>query len=577
MAQSSRLAQNSRLHLLSAAFIGIGLVLSARLSIVQVVEHDRYRELARDEHFQVQSVPPRRGTLLDANGNALAITVMYDTLSLVGSEITAPDATAARLAALLELRPEDIRAQIDPTSSRPVTIKGKLPSATSSQIRDLIREQRLDGLYLQPEPVRQYPEGSIAPQVLGFIGRDGEGLAGLEYSYDDELSGTPGQIQSERDSSGKEIALGQRVLVRPQDGAELTLTIDRVVQRIAERSLAEAVVSNKASGGLILVMEPATGAILGMASWPIFSLTDDSLYRPDQESLYKTVQVTNQYEPGSVMKIVTMAAGLEEHLVTPTTTINDTGIVEIGGAVLKNWDLRGNGVITMTEVLIHSSNIGAQHVSGLLGPDRFYRYIDAFGFGKLTGVRLPGEVPGMVRTPADQGWSRVDLATNAFGQGIAVTPLQMLSAISTIANKGVLMKPQIVKASRVDGQLTPQEPEPVRRVVSEQTALTLTDMMVSVLEQPALQANRMPGYRFAGKTGTADFPTNLGYTSGKTYASIVSFGPLPTPRYSVLIRLDAPEGIYGGAVAAPVLKRVNQELLAYYRLPASSPSGTGRP
>ena len=570
MSVVSRSAQLVRLHLLSAIFLGIGSLLAYRLYSVQIQEHQRFAELALEERFQTSTIPAHRGALLDATGNPLAVSVSYDAVELAGAELRDPRATADALAPLLEMRPEDILARIDPTSKVLRPVKTELPSAVAAQIQAL----ELPGVYLRQVPVRVYPEGSIAPQVLGFVGQDQKGLAGLEFSLDDLLTGKPGVLQSERDAEGRDLALGQQVIVAPEQGADLVLTIDRFVQRLAERTLADAVAKNKASGGQILIMEPKTGAILAMASWPTFSLTDEDRLKPGQESLLKTVQVANQYEPGSVMKPVTMAAGLEEHLVTPNTMINDTGIVEVGGATLRNWDLRANGPISMTEVLIHSSNIGAQYVSGLLGADRFYRYVDAFGFGHPTGVDLPGEVPGTVRMPADPGWGRVDLATNAYGQGIAVTPLQMLTAISTIANGGVRMKPQIVRQIRRNGQSEPVPPQPVREVISPASAQTLTEMMVAVLEQPALAGDRIPGYRFAGKTGTADLPTSLGYTTGKTFASIVAFGPLPDTRFSLLVRLDAPEAIYGGVVAAPVMKRLVEELVAYYRIP---PGGVGLP
>jgi cell division protein FtsI (penicillin-binding protein 3) len=565
MAGAGGRAQRGRLHALSAIFVGVGLVLAYRLIDLQLIQHERFSALAREEHLQTESIPPRRGALLDTNGRPLAVSVQYDSLHLVGSEIGDPDQTAASLAPLLGLRPEEIRLKIDPQSKTLVPLKSRISSAAAAQVQAL----RLPGVYWRPDSAREYPEGSIAPQVVGFVGLDGKGLAGIEFSYEEELAGQPGLLRSERDTTGQEIAPGRRVLVEPRHGADLVLTLDGMVQRLAERSLAEAVAANKASGGLILVMEPTTGAVLAMASRPTYNLTDDVLYKPGQDTLYKTVPITNQYEPGSVMKVITMAAGLEEKRVTPNSTVNDTGSIEVGGAVLRNWDHRANGVISMTRVLIHSSNIGAQYVSGLLGPERFYGYLDAFGFGKPTGIRLPGESPGSMRTPADPGWGRIDLATNSYGQGVAVTPLQMLNATSAVANGGVLMRPQIVRQVRRDGRVETVQAEPIRQVISAATADTLSEMMVQVLEQPALEPYRVPGYRFAGKTGTADLPTNLGYTSGKTYASVVAFGPMPSSKFSILIRIDAPEAIYGGVVAAPVLKKMALELVSYYRLPAS--------
>jgi cell division protein FtsI/penicillin-binding protein 2 len=553
--------------MLSAVFVGVGLVLAYRLFDLQILQHDWLAEMALEERLQESTIPARRGALLDTNLHPLAVSVEYDEVQVVGADMKDPAAVADKLAPLVDLPPAEILEQIDPASKRLVPLGVRLPAATATQLAEL----RLPGVYLRPEPTRQYPEGSLAPQLLGIVGRDSKGQLGVELAYEEELAGRPGLVKSERDAAGLEIGAGRRVLVEPRQGADLVLTLDRGVQRIAERTLSDAVAANKAVGGLVLVMEPATGAVLAMASLPTYNLTDEVHYRPGQEALYKTDQITNQYEPGSVMKVVTMAAGLEERVVTPTTTVNDTGSIEVGGAVLRNWDFRANGTISMTEVLIRSSNVGAQYVSGLLGADRFYRYLEGFGFGKPTGVRLPGEVGGTLRTPDEYGWSRVDLATNAYGQGVAVTPLQMLTAISAVANNGILMKPQVVREIRRGGQIQPLSPEPVRQVIAPETAQTLTEMMTAVLQQPALEPNRIPGYRFAGKTGTADLPTNLGYTSGKTYASIVAFGPLPRPRFSILIRIDAPEAIYGGLVAAPVLKRLLQDMVAYYRIPADAP------
>jgi cell division protein FtsI/penicillin-binding protein 2 len=566
VARAGGRAQRGRLYTLTAFFAGVGLLLAYRLADVQLLQHQHLTALAHEAHFQTETIPAQRGTLLDTNGHPLAVSVLYDSVQLVGSEVVDLGRTAASLGRVLDLSPDDVLARIDPNSKTMVPLRSRLSSATAAQIESL----HLPGVYLRKQPARQYPEGSIASQVLGFVGVDAKGLAGVELSYEEELAGRAGLVQSERDTIGQEIALGQRVLMEPRHGADVVLTIDRFVQRLAERTLTEAVAANKASGGLILVMEPNTGALLAMASSPTYNLADEVFYKPGQEALYKTVAVTNQYEPGSVMKVVTMAAGLEEKRVTPQTTVNDTGSIEVGGANLRNWDGRANGVITMTQLLAYSSNVGAQWVSGKLGPERFYDYIEAFGFGKPTGVRLPGEVPGMVRTPADSNWGRVDLATNSFGQGIAVTPLQMLTAVSVIANDGVLMRPRIVRERRDQGRVETVQPEPVRRVISTDTAQALSEMMAQVLQHPLIAPHRLPGYRFAGKTGTADFPTNLGYTSGKTYASIAAFGPLPNPRFSILIRIDAPAAIYGGVVAAPVLKKVTQELVAYYRLPASA-------
>jgi cell division protein FtsI (penicillin-binding protein 3) len=566
----------TRIFLLGALFLGCACLLVYRLYVFQWIDRDKFREQASANHQRTIEVPAQRGSIFDANGSPLAVTIPLDAVSITGKEITKPEQTAQILADLLGIAPQDVLARIDVNRQDPVTIRTQLPAALADQVRQTVAKEGLTGILVEPQPVRQYPEGSIAPQVIGFLGRDRDGLAGLEYFFESELAGEPGLIETEADTTDKEIILARRIIRPARDGSDLVLTIDRYVQRTLERELAEAVRANKASGGQILVMEPATGAILGMVSLPTYTISDPMVFRSGEEALQKAVSVTNQYEPGSVMKLVTMAAGLELGLVTPNTTVNDTGIVTFQNArgqpttTIKNWDLRANGVISMTEVLVRSSNVGTYSVAQKLGKEQLYRYFGLFGFGARTGVELPGEVPGTIRTPDDSAWTIVDLATNAFGQGMAVTPLQMLNAVATIGNDGVLMRPTIIK--EIDGPdgLQVVEPRQIRRVISSETARTLREMMVTVIEQPALQPHRIPGIRVAGKTGTADFPTDLGYTSGKTFASIVALIPAERPKLAILIRLDAPEAIYGGAVAAPVLKRVGSELAAYYRIPTSS-------
>ncbi len=555
-----------RLALVCALFAGFALVLVWRLYTFQIRDVARYQGMATEERRAEIPIIPRRGALLDTNGNPLAVSVMYESVYALGSLIADPDKTAAALSPILGKPTAEIRAQLSTDSKRPVVLESRVPSAIGEQVRKV----DLPGIYLEKEPIREYPEGSLAAQLLGFVGRDFKGLAGLELSYDAELAGTPGLIDSERDTAGNEIALSRTVLTPPQEGEDLVLSLDRFVQRTAERLLAEAVKKNKASGGLIIVMEPRSGNILAVANNPTYSLTADEIYNADKASLYNTKIVTDQFEPGSTMKTVTMAAAIEEGLISAGTTFNDTGVARIGGYTIKNWNGAANGTITMTQALALSSNVTAQWVAGLLGPDRFYKYVDAFGFGAKTGIRLPGEVDGMVRTNASSDWSRVDLATNSYGQGIAVTPLQMLDAVAAFANDGVMIKPRLVRAVRSERGTEELPAEQGGRAVSSRAARTMLQMMVDVGRQDAYKPHRIPGYTLALKTGTADTPTNLGYDLNRTFASVVSIFPAEDPRFAVLIRLDGPEALYGGVVALPVLSQLAQEMITYYRLPPNN-------
>jgi len=552
--------------LICALFVGCALVLVWRLYTFQVVDTDWYQQMAQDERHAEIPIVPTRGSLLDTNGNPLAVSVPYNSVYVLGNLVgngDRADKVAAALSSVLETPAGQLRANIDPTSNRPVVLKSAVPSAVAQEVQQL----GLPGIYLDKEPVRQYPEGSLGAQILGFVGKDFSGLAGLELSYNQELAGTPGVIDTQKDTAGQEIAPGRRLLTPPTQGSDLVLTLDRYVQREAERLLNQAVIDSKASGGLILIMEPRTGNILAAANNPTFSLTADQIYDPQKAGLYKSKIVTDQYEPGSTLKPLTMSAAIDQGIVTPDTTFQDTGIASVGGAVIHNWNGLGNGTSTMTQILIHSSNVGMTWVSGKLGPDLEYDYLQRFGLGQPTGLRLPGEVSGTVRTNQDPDWTVVDRATNAFGQGIAVTPVQLLEAISVFANDGQLVRPRLVRGIRGPDGDKDLPPEVVRQVVSPQTARTLIQMLVAVDEQPDLIPNRVPGYKIALKTGTADTPTNVGYNTALTIGSLVSLFPAEAPRFAVLIRLDGPEKLYGGLVAAPVLKVLAQELLTYYRVP----------
>ncbi|HEY3059629.1 MAG TPA: penicillin-binding protein 2 [Chloroflexota bacterium] len=560
--RTSAASSQARLALVCALFAGCAVVLVWRLYTLQVRDAVHYQQLGDDERRAAIPIAAKRGALLDTNGYPLAVSVRYDSVYALGSLVGDADQVAATLSPILELPAPELRARIDPKATRPVVLRSRIPSALAERVKLL----SLPGVYLDAEPMRQYPEGSLGAQVLGFVGRDFIGLSGLELSFEHELAGTPGVIDTEKDTSGAEITLGRRLLTPPTEGADLVLTLDRYVQRLAERLLNQAVLDNRASGGLIMVMEARTGGLLAVANNPTYNLTADEIFDPRQADRYKAKVVTDQYEPGSTLKSVAMAAAIDAGVVSPGTQMNDTGVANVAGTLIRNWNFAANGPSTMTDVLIHSSNVGMTWVSGMLGPDRLYDYYARFGFGQPTGLRLPGEVAGMMRTPRDAGWSRIDLATNAYGQGIAVTPLQLLQAVSVLANDGQLVRPRIVREVRAGDTVEPLGAEVVRQVIAPKTARTMLQMLVAVHEQPDLKPYRVAGYHIAAKTGTADTPTNVGYNTDLTVGSLVAIFPAEEPRFVVLIRLDGPEKLYGGVVAAPVLKDLTQELLSYYRV-----------
>jgi cell division protein FtsI/penicillin-binding protein 2 len=342
------------------------------------------------------------------------------------------------------------------------------------------------------------------------------------------------------------------------------LTIDRTIQALTEAELARALAETGAKSGTIIAMDPRTGAILAMASLPTF---DPNNYTETPTARFVNPAVSAPYEPGSTFKVLTMAAALQEGRVTPETVYNDTAWIEVGGQVIRNWDRKGHGPTTMIDLLANSLNVGAATLATQMGGQTFYRYVQAFGIGRPTGIDLQGEASGSLRTPGDLDWHESDLATNSFGQGLSATPIQMISAIAAVANDGVQMRPYVA-AQKMDGdQVLTAKPIPLGRVISAQTAHTLTGM----LEQAVLRENsaaHVPGYRIAGKTGTAQIPIPGGYDDPWTIASFVGYGPVSDPRLIILVKLDRPTtSPYGGQTATPVFARLASRMFILMGVP----------
>jgi cell division protein FtsI/penicillin-binding protein 2 len=355
-----------------------------------------------------------------------------------------------------------------------------------------------------------------------------------------------------------------------QQGTSLILTIDRNIQYIAEQELRRSLEEFGADGGTVVIMQPQTGAILAAVSYPSY---DPNKFVTEDPDLLADPSVSKMWEPGSIFKIVTWAAGLDSGTIDPNTTFYDEGALEVGGRVIRNWDRKGHGLVTMTDGLVQSLNTVAAFTSTSMGKDRFYTYLRRFGFGTLTSVDLASEGPGMVKLPGDSHWFPSELGTNSFGQGIAVTPMQMIVAVAAVANQGTMVKPhivhQFVTRDPESGQPEPVAVEPmiVRRAISQEAAATLTGMLVEVVEQGATRA-QVPGYRIAGKTGTAQIPTPYGYHPSDTVASFVGFAPADDPQFIVLVKLDKPTASpWGSQTAAPTFRAIAEKLFAYMQIP----------
>ena len=561
-----------RLLLLGVLFCAAGLVLTARLAQLQIVSHGHYAVQAEDEHMGMEKVFPPRGAILDRNGYPLALTLdtydIYINRKVWQDEKLAADGAEA-LSSVLGRRPDEILAALGPDTDGDALVAGSIGYDAGRKII----EMGVPGVKATATIVRFHPEGDLASALQGFLGRDQTGLSGLEADLQDQLGGSAGTLYFERDSMGNPIPFGYRQLTQSEPASDVRLTIDRYIQEATEQALDAAIEKNGANGGSIIVMEPKTGAILAMASRPSFKLSQLDLADETKMELYRNRAVTDLYEPGSVMKVVTMSTAVDLGLVTPNTTYEDTGMAYVGGYAIENWDFSANGTTTMTQLLQKSLNTGAVWVGQQIGPERFYDYANRFGFGEPTGVGLGGEAAGTVRTSEDPEWYPSDLATNSFGQGISVTPLQMITAVAAIANGGELMRPYIVADVVGPDGSDETQPQVVRRVISESTARTLTAMMNDVVEGTPSHGARVQGYHVAGKTGTSFISVPGGYAPDRVITSFVGFAPVSDPRMIVLVKIDEPQGErLGGTVAAPVFAELAPKILSYLGVPPDAPA-----
>lgn len=550
---------NYRIITMMAVMSAAGLVLVGQLIRWQVLEHPRFAALAEAEHQNELVIPPHRGEIHDRNEHILAADVIQYDISASPKIISDPYATADRLYRLLDVPRDELLKNL--TSDSPwVPLAKGAPQAVGETIIDW----DIVGLQAEPRAKRVYPEGNMGAHLLGFVNNNGNGFYGVEGFYDDMLRGTAGLQTGERSPFGEIIPLGVSHYVPPTGGATLYLTVDRSVQHLIERELKTAVKEYGAQSGSVVVLEPKTGAILGMASYPAY---DPNNYSASNEHLYFDPVVSRQYEPGSVFKIITMAAGLDAGAVGPMGTIYDGGSIEVGGRVIYNWDRQGHGTVDMTEVLAQSLNVGIAQVAVALGKDRFYTYVKRFGFGRLTEADLSSEGPGTLKTPKDADWHESDLGTNSFGQGIAVTPLQIAVAVGAVANDGLLMKPHIVSRIVDNEREVDIKPIVVRRAVSEETAKTLTGMLMEALKRANSEA-LLPGYEVAGKTGTAEIPVPGGYHPTLTLASFAGYLPADDPQVLVLVIIDRPTtSRWGNTTAAPTFRRIAEQLVVLLNIP----------
>lgn len=556
----SGIGLRKRVALTFGVSVLIIIALVARLAWLQFVRGAELRDRALNLRMRDVPVEAKRGVIYDRQGRELAVSVDVDSVFAIPAQVKQPEETARKLAAALKLDYQDVYDRITRKEAF-VWIKRKIDPEESK----LVKQMALKGINLTQESKRFYPKGNLASHVLGIAGIDNQGLEGLELEYDKELRGTPGKFVMEYDGLGREIPDAIHEYVPPQDGNSIVTTIDEVVQYIIERNLDEALLKTKAKGGAIIVEDPRTGEILGMAVRPDY---DPNHYADFPAAVRRNFAVADTYPPGSTFKPVTAAAALEEGVASLNDHFYCPGFIKVGGRTIHCWKPQGHGDQTFAQAVENSCNVAFVQLALRLGNDRFYKYLDAFGVGQKTGIDLPGEATGIM--PAKARATQVDLACMGFGQTLTVTPIELVNAISTIANGGKMMKPHLVKEiRRPDGTLVRAiEPEVIKQAISQQTAHDVAEIMQKVIGEGTGARAIVEGYDLAGKTGTAEKVVNGKIAEGKYIASFAGFGPVENPRVAILIILDEPQGQYfGGVIAAPVFSAVVKDIFTYMQIP----------
>jgi cell division protein FtsI/penicillin-binding protein 2 len=547
---------NARIRILVLAFGAVFAVTLGRAAWVQLVEGGRYEQMASRQHRETIEIPAARGTIYDRTGEPLAIGEQATTVYADPRNVVAPMKAAVKVASALGLDPDELYPTLRDRTKRFVFLDRKADPVKAKALERL----GVAGVGFYPEERRSYPQGRVASHVLGYAGTDNKGLDGLERSLDTTLAGKPGYEIVVRDPAGRAIDVVRSRRERP--GRNVVLTLDHQLQASAEQILSNAVARWRARGATAIVMDPRTGAILAMANAPTFDANGFSSAPAESR---RNRAVTDLYEPGSTFKIVTIAAALEDNVVAPDSAFRLEPTIKVADRTIREAHTRGTETMTVRQILSESSNIGTITIAQKLGGPQLASWIDRFGFGRRTGVDFPGESPGMVLAYED--WSGSTIGTVPIGQGIAVTPLQMVSAYAAIGNGGVMPPAHLV--AKVAGKKVRHGNG--RRIVSGHTADRMTAMFRDVVVEGTGTEAAIPGYTVAGKTGTANKVENGSYVQ-KYVASFVGLVPARKPRLAILVMVDEPRGqIWGGVVAAPVFRDIARFALQYLEVPPDAP------
>lgn len=543
--------KNWRINLVFILILLFGGAIISQLVRLQINQHDLYKALAKGQQSNFSSISGKRGQIFFSTGQILASNVKNNYLFVSPGEIEDKEKTADKISAVFSLNKENILSKLNKNS-----LYEKIKDALTEEDIIALETIELKGIHLGEDISRSYPQNQLASTVIGFLGKEGVGQYGIEGFYDNSLKGEEGFY---KDNEFKNI----------YNGKDMFLTIDYNVQFMAESFLNQAKESLDIKGGGIIIMDPNTGKVLALAEYPNFDPNNYSLVK--DFSVFKNDFVQNLFEPGSTLKPVTMAIAIEEGKITPNTTYIDRGNVKIGAHTIENYNKRVFGEATMTTVLEKSINTGAVFAESLIGHKKFLEYLEKFGFFELTGIDIQGEVFSENRE-LKKGYE-VNFATASFGQGIEMTPIQLIRAFSALANGGKLPRPYIVeKIVDNEGKITETKPELSENIISQSAVSKITAMLISVMENGFSKSGRIPGYYIAGKTGTAQIPwASLGINkkgySNETWQSFIGFFPAFNPRFLIFVKLDNPKANTAEYSALPVFKQMAKYIIDYYAIP----------
>lgn len=549
-----------KIKLIFLLFIAFYLCIIVRLFFLQVI----YSPSNKSEYLKTNKLYPTRGRIYDQKNQTLVLNQNSYRLHIEPKKVDDKEKLLHLLSESLEMEEASISAKLD-MSKYWVAIEGGL----TQEQKDKIDKLNLKGIGFDYQTKRFYPEASLSAHILGFLGKDNQnedvGYLGLEGFYNRDLRGLPGFVETERDILGRPIFIGVQQRVEAEDGRDLILTIDKNVQEISKKNLLEGLEKYQAKKGCVITADPKTMAILSLVCLPDYDLEKYYLFN---ENFYKNLAISDLYEPGSVFKPLIVAAALEEKKIKPNDTYDETGQIAVGEYNIKTWNDKYEGKISMTRILEKSSNVGMVYIGKKLGNNNIYNYLEKYGFGQNTGIDLEGEAGGYLKP--QKNWYPIDYSTVTFGQGIAITPIQMIRAFASIINGGYLMKPYLVQKIISENKVTEIKPKVEKRIISQMTSDIIKKMLVSTIENAEAKWDRPKGYSIGGKTGTAQVPIKGFYDASKTIASFIGFAPAADPKFLIFVVLYEPKtSQWGSETAAPLFFEIAKQLIVYYNISPS--------